>query len=236
MHLATSLIVVTLAGCRIGEHIAPPPVDASEDGTLDAALVDALPDAAPPGGMHAVIGERPEWSGSCDALDDRVEMLDRFDPPTQEMDVEAGWEFDTDADSYGDPSYNFAPAWPTAESGRFSVRFSASMRLEAGPHCFSIDIGATGTDILGGKNACGQVWLGDGAAALAETGFGAASVDAATACVDIPSAGLHDLDVVYWYFNILERAKLAVRWCAGAGCTPDRPLATANVFPRPRSP
>lgn len=232
------MIIVTLAGCRIGEHVAAPPVDGAFDDVPDDdvdAAGDAPPDASPPGGLRATIGERPELHGHCDALSDRAELDDRFDPPVREMDVTAGWEFDTDADRYDDPSYGFAPNWPDAEDGRFSLRFSGRIRLDAGPHCFSIDLGATGTDILGGKNACAKLWLGPGAAALAETGYGAASVDAATGCAEL-AAGLHDLDVAYWYFNVLERARLVVRWCAGDGCTPDQPLTTDRAFPRPRTP
>ena len=55
-------------------------------------------------------------------------------------------------------------------------------RRAAGPHCFSIDTGATGTDIIGGKNVCGQIWIGD---SVAETGFAAATAGPATVCVDL---------------------------------------------------
>ena len=226
----TCAIWLILCGCRIGEHIAAPPIDAGGNGEVDSggAVDGAPPDAAGPPGLHAIIGERPEWTGSCDALDDRAEMEDRFDPPVLEQDVVAGWEFDTDADSHDDPSYGFDPPWPSAQSGRFSVRFRGRIQLTAGTHCFSIDIGATGTDIIGGKNACGQVWLGD---AVAETGFSAATAGPATVCVDVAADGGHDLDIVFWYFNVLERAKLQVRRCAGAGCTPDQPIAAADVTP-----
>lgn len=64
-------------------------------------MIDAAIDAPPgPDGLRAIIGERPEVTGSCGALDDRAEMLDRFDPVVQAQDVTAGWDFDTDADSY----------------------------------------------------------------------------------------------------------------------------------------
>jgi hypothetical protein len=224
-------IALIACGCRIGEHIAERPPDAGGTGTVDGGGdVDGAPPDAPGAiGLHAVIGERPEWTGSCDALDDFVEMTDRFDPPVQEQDVVAGWEFDTGADSYDDASYGFDPPWPTAQSGRFSVRFRGRIRLTAGTHCFSIDIGATGTDIVGGKNACGQIWLGD---AVAETGYAAATAGPATVCVDVAADGAEDVDIVFWYFNILEQAKLQVRRCAGAACTPDQPIAAEDVSPR----
>lgn len=224
------VIFLIACGCRIGEYIAPPPIDAGGTGAVDSGdgADGAPPDAASAIGLHAIIGERPEWTGSCDALDDRPEMNDRFDPAVMEQDVVAGWEFDTGADSYDDASYGFDPPWPGAESGRFSVRFRGTIRLTAGTHCFSIDIGATGTDIIGGKNACGQIWIGD---AVAETGYLAATAGAATVCVDVAEDGAEDLDIVFWYFNIFEQAKLVVRRCAGPACTPDQPIAAGDVSP-----
>ena len=117
-----------------------------------------------------------------------------------------------------------------AQWGAFSVRFRGTIDLDAGPHCFSIDIGATGTDIISGKNACGQLYLGPGDAALAETGFDAASADAYHACATT-TAGKTELDIVFWYFNILETAKLVVRTCDGAACTPDQPLDLMRLEP-----
>jgi len=231
-------VILFASSCRIGEHIADPPgdVDATvgddDDDTPDATASEV--DAMPATGLHAIIGERPEWSGTCNSLDDRAEMEDRFDPPVHEQDITAGWEFDTTADRYDDPTYGFVPNWPTAEQGRFSVRYHGTIQLAAGTHCFSVDIGATGTDLSGGKNACGQIYLGTAAAALAETGYEAASVDAAVGCVDVAD-GAQDLDIVFWYFNIFERAKLQVRMCSGAGCTPDQPIsALAPLAPSSR--
>ncbi len=226
-------ILTVCAACRIGEHIADPPIDGVR-GVIDAPGVDV--DAAidaPPGfmGMRATIGERPEVTGSCGALDDRAEMDGRFDPPLQQQDVSAGWEFDTDADSYADPSYNFMPPWPSAQSGRFSVRFTGKMMMLAGTHCLSIDIGATGTGIVDGRNACGQIWLGAAPSASAETGFEAATAGPATGCIDLPADAQIDLAIVFWYFNIFERAKLEVRHCMGAGCTPSEPLSAAWLTP-----
>jgi hypothetical protein len=228
-------VIVFASACRIGEHIADRPPDAGGGGDDDdAPIVDGgdLPDASPTPGLHAIIGEKPEWSGTCTSLDDRAEMEDRFDPPVQAQDVTAGWDFDTEADIYNDPSFHFAPNWTTAESGRFSVRFSGTIALEPGTHCFSIDIGATGTDIIGGKNACGQIYLGTASAPLAETGFDAASVDAAVGCTD--ASGPTEIDIVFWYFNIFERAKLVVRHCAGAGCTPDQAIEASATSPSSR--
>jgi hypothetical protein len=227
------LLVIAATACRIGEHIADPPIDGRGGPTVDAPVVEPDAPDGPPAvtGLHATIGERPEGTGSCGFLDDRAEMMDRFNPALQEQDVTAGWEFDTGADSYADPSYGFMPAWPSAQSGRFSVRFSGTITLEAGPHCFSIDIGATGTDIIGGKNECGQLWLGTGTSASAETGFEAATSGPATTCLDVSTAGPTDLVIVFWYFNIFEQAKLQVRHCAGAACTPDQPLSVTSLQP-----
>lgn len=224
MRLALAIVVVFSSGCRIGEHIAGPPVDAGGDD--DVTDVDAGDD--PDGsntfhGLHAIIGERPEWTGSCDALDDRAEMADRFDPVVQAQDVTAGWEFDTSADSYNDPTYGFAPNWPSAESGRFSLRFTGTIDLAAGHHCFSIDVGATGTGIVDGKNMCAQIYAGTGNA-IAETGYVAATAGAATGCIDVAEDAAVPLDIVFWYFNIFEQAKLVVR-------LDDAPLSLASLQP-----
>ncbi len=227
------MLLLGLAGCVLDEHIAAPPVDAGASAP-DGADLD--PDGGGGGsdagfaGLHAMIGERPEGTGNCSALDDRTEMLDRFDPPVREQDVEAGWDFDTSADSYDDPTFGFDPNWDGSESGRFSLRFHGRIALPAGENCLSIDIGATGTGIIDGRNACGQLYLGGAAAPLAETGYGAASTDAATGCATVGAGGA-ELDIVFWYFNIFEQAILHVRQCAGTDCTPDQPIAAGMVTP-----
>ncbi|HTM23031.1 MAG TPA: hypothetical protein VL172_21070 [Kofleriaceae bacterium] len=229
--ILVGVAAVALAGCVLDRHVAGAPADAGPpDGSGGDGDGDGGEGGADAGGtgLHAVIGERPEVTGNCSALDDRAEMLDRFDPPVQEMDVRAGWDFDTDADSYDDPSYGFDPSWPGADSGRFSLRFHGRLGLPAGPHCLSIDIGATGTDIIGGRNACGQIYLAGASAPLAETGYGADGD--ATGCVTVGDGGT-EVDVVFWYFNIFEQAILHVRHCAGAACSPDQPIGVGLVTP-----
>lgn len=233
--LRVTTVLWLTSACRIGEHIAEPPVDAGDGSHADADPRGGGSDGGDGGpgddafhGLTATIGERPEWSGTCTSIDQRDEMDDRFDPIVQQQRVTAGWEFDTAADSYDDPSYGVMPAWPApAESGRFSLRLHGALALPPGTHCFSVDIGATGTDIVGGRNGCGQLWLGDGAAPLAVTGFDAPSVDAAVACAEVAPGD--EVAIVFWYFNIFEQAKLRVRHCAGAGCTPDQPLIADDV-------
>jgi hypothetical protein len=205
-----------------------PGADGDGDGLDDCdELGDGDPFTDPEvwNGLTAIIGDRPEWTGSCDNLDDWAEMDSRFAASTRRMKVRAGWDFDTSADDYADPSYGFDPNWTESDSGRFSVRFTGLIRLaEAGPHCFSVDIGATGTDLIGGRNGCGQVWLnaGDGAGEtsgwLAETGFSAESNEARIGCVELP-AGVYSFDIVFWYFNVLEQAILHVRSCGSPDCT-----------------
>jgi hypothetical protein len=151
------------------------PGDSDGDGASDCDEIADGSDYTSPfafNGLTAAIGHIAESTGSCDALDDFAEMSARFEPPVQAQDVYAGWEFDTDADSYGDPSYGFQPAWPSADNAPFGVRYRGRMRLTHDTHCFSIDIGATGTDIINGRNACGQIYIGLAAppvAPLAET-------------------------------------------------------------------
>ena len=126
---------------------------------------------------------------------------------------------------------SWVPNWPMAQSGRFSVRFHGNVVLDAGMHCFSIDIGATGTDIINGRNGCGQVWLAGANTATAETGFEAATAGVATGCINVATTAPTELDIVFWYFNIFERAKLHVRHCAGASCTPAEPLSAMQLQP-----
>ncbi|HTJ45679.1 MAG TPA: hypothetical protein VL463_26435 [Kofleriaceae bacterium] len=223
--------VLTVVGCRFGEHHAAPPVDGSvgSDTPADAA---GAPDAQNVfHGMHAMIGDRPEWTGSCSTLSTYDQMQMHFANPAQQEDVDAGWEFETDADSVSDPSYGFDPSWPmTAPSERFSLRFAATIHLAAGDHCFQIDTGATGTDIISGKNECGQIWL-DGAK-TAEVGYQAASNGPATGCITMAADGDAQLDVVFWYFNVFEKAKLQIRTCSGTSCAPSDPLDLSSLAPR----
>ena len=192
------VIIATLllsSGCQLfGTNAIPPDGGGSVDGgTLDAGA-DASPDATLArdamvfNGLLAIIGDRPEVTGSCDALTDYAEMAGHFTGATR-MPVSAGWDFDTDADAYNDPSYGFQPNWASDPSERFSVRFTGKLNLTAaGMHCFSIDIGATGTGIVTGKNACGQVYVNAGTGSgqatrrLIETGYMAESATANQAC------------------------------------------------------
>lgn len=262
--------VAAQTGCRIGGANALPPVDADPSTLPDARPADGpIPDAGCPvgvnddgdgadnctelgdgndftdpaifNGLKATIGDRPEVTGSCGALDDFAEMESHFSSSTTSMNVYAGWEFDTQADSYNDPSYGFEPNWTSAQSGRFSVRYSGTINLTAtGMHCFSIDVGATGTGIISGKNMCAQIYVNAGTGAnqvgtwLAETGYQAAAADANEACVTL-DAGTYSFDIVYWYFNVLERAQLQVRYCFGdqAACTPDQMITPAMVQAAP---
>src|SRR5690606_25626447 len=94
-----------------------PGADGAGDGTDHCTELDdgnPTTDPAVFNGMRAAIGQRPEWTGSCDAIDDYAEMETRFASPMQTQDVYAGWEFETAADRYDDASYGFAPNWPTA--------------------------------------------------------------------------------------------------------------------------
>jgi len=211
------------------------PGDRDGDGVTDCAEAadgDPFTDPVVFNGLLAVIGDRPEVTGSCSNLTDYDEMNGHFQGATR-MNVRAGWEFDTDADAYNDPSYGFSPNWGSAPSERFSVRFTGRVNLrQGGMHCFSIDIGATGTGIVSGKNMCAQVYVSSssGMRRLIESGYQAESATANVACLMLP-AGDYPFDIVFWYFNIFERAKLAVRWCAGGSsmCTPSQPLTTAML-------
>ena len=228
--------ILTDAGDDAGE--CAPGEDGDADGVSDCdelADDDPFTDPAVYNGLTAMIGERPEW-GSCNDLDDHAEMRMRFAASSKMMDVRAGWDFDTGADAYSDPSYGFEPSWAmAAPAERFSLRFAGRIRLAAaGTQCFSIDIGAAGTDVFLSGNNCGQIYLGGGPTWLAETGHEAASVDAKLGCVELP-AGDYDLDLVFWYYNLLAQAKLHVLRCTSASgpCTPDQPLATKDLHALP---
>lgn len=194
---------------------------------------DPFTDPAVFNGLTASIGDRPEVTGTCGNLDDYDEMVSRFDTATNVMKVYAGWEFDTGADNYADASYGFMPNWTTSDGGRFSVRYSGRINLtDSGTHCFRIDIGATGTGIISGKNMCAQVYVdaGPGGSWLVESGYQAESSDANEACVTL-DAGDYTLDIVFWYFNVLEQAQLQVRRCFGgqSSCSPDQAIDPTAV-------
>jgi hypothetical protein len=231
--------MLVVAACRLGEHHAQPPVDGPSGGVMPDGATDATAADAPVTfhGMRASIGDEPQWTGSCTSnVPDYATMMGHFASPMAQQDVVAGWEFQTDADSYTDPSYGFSPPWPSNSPGqnqRFSLRFRATIQLAAGAHCFSLDTGATGTDIITGNNECGQIWLGavDAPAKLDEVGYQAASNGPATGCVDQPADGAAEIDIIFWYFNVLAPAKLVVRQCDGASCTPDAPLSVPTLAP-----
>jgi hypothetical protein len=235
MRASWVLLGLSTSACRFGEHIAAPPVDGSVQSDTSPADSGSMPDVANVfHGMKATIGNRPEWTGSCMTLGTYDQMTAQFATPKQEQDVDAGWEFDTDADSPSDPSYGFDPPWPmAAPAERFSLRFRASIHLTAGAHCFQIDTGATGTDIFSSNNMCGQIWLGaqGSPAKLAEVGYQAASNGPATGCMTMPADGDAELDIVFWYFNVIAKAKLQIRTCDGDACTPTSPLSVPTLVP-----
>lgn len=212
-----------------------PGADSDGDGADDCAELgdgNRYTDPLIFNGFKATVGDRPEVTGGCSALDDHAEMLTRFDTPFDSMNVYAGWDFDTNADDYNHPSYGFQPSWSDVCGGRFSMRYGATMSFaEAGVYCFRIDVGATGTGIIDGKNMCAQIYVNAGTGAgqssswLVETGYQAQSADANLACVTM-QAGEHPIDIVYWYFNIFEQAILHVRYCytAQGTCSPDMPI------------
>ena len=213
-----------------------PAADTDGDGLFDCdELVDSEPYTDPNAynGLTVMVGERPEGSGTCHSLDDFAEMESRFAGATKMMDIRAGWDFDTGADAYSDPSYGFDPAWAEAAAAeRFSLRYTGTIHLAAaGQQCFSIDIGAIGTDIFFSGNNCGQIYL-DGAP-VAVSGFEAPTASN-IGCVEL-GAGEHDFDVVFWYFNVLSQAKLHVKRCTSASgpCTPAEPLVPAAVHALP---
>jgi len=268
--LAFVMVLLVGAGCRIGGSNALPPLDADPNAGPDARGPDAmLPDAgcetgvnddgdgadncteaddgndytdpAVFNGLKAIIGDNPGITGSCNSLDDFAEMDGHFSASTTAMNVYAGWEFDTAADSYNDPSYGFTPNWSSATAGQFSVRYSGNINLTGtGMHCFKVDVGATGTGIVTGKNMCAQIWVNAGTGGgqvtdwLAETGYQAEAADANEACVTL-NAGEYSFDIVYWYFNVLERSQLEVRYCFGdtAACTPDQPIGPDMLHAAP---
>src|SRR5829696_777890 len=63
-----------------------PGVDSDGDGAFDCdELIDADPFTDPMiyNGLTAMIGDRPEWSGSCSSLDDHAEMISHFASSTK---------------------------------------------------------------------------------------------------------------------------------------------------------
>jgi hypothetical protein len=153
--------------------------------------------------------------------------------------VSQGWSFDTSAHNFTNASYHWAP-WPTGSgyntwAGRFTANFDAK---QAGTYCFSVDNGATGSDIISGRNACLSAWWKG--SRIAQTGYSTAGGSGAsprTGCVNVTTPGLNQLDFTgRWHdANIWRNFRMQVKYCYGGAstCTPNqivpRELLQANA-------
>ena len=83
-------------------------------------------------------------------------------------------------------------------------------------------IGANGTSIVTGRNACGQVWLNK--SIVAEVGFDSSNTQ--VGCIDLDNNERHRLDFYNRHHNanVFRSFISRPKWCYGvdSDCSPDR--------------
>ena len=93
---------------------------------------------------------------------------------------------------------------------------------DTGRYCFSQDNGSTGTGIVSGWNACGQIWVNK--SRVAEVGY--RSSNTPTGCVELTGGEPVRLDFYNRHHNAnaSRSFKSRPRWCFGGGsdCSPSR--------------
>ncbi|MGI9281508.1 MAG: FAD-binding protein [Endozoicomonas sp.] len=194
--------------------------DSDDDGINNC--VDRLPDEF--SGMYARINDDGVISGTCSAAGSWDEMKGNFGADQQQH-MRAGWAYETKNHSYHASSYNWNPEWPKNGDRSWEVMLSGEFTAEAsGRYCFSQDNGSTGSDIINGWNACGQVWVDKNL--TAEVGYKGANKS--QGCVDLVKGQSIRLDIYNRHHNAnLSRSFISrPQWCFGGSenCTPDRQL------------
>lgn len=158
---------------------------------------------------------------------------------THDWKIKEGWSFDTSAHNFTNASYTWSP-WPTGTgyitwAGRFTAMFNAE---QPGTYCFSVDNGATGSDIVGGRNACLAAWWNQ--QRIVQTGYSTAGGSGAsprTGCVSVSSPGRYQLDFTgRWHdANVWRNFRMRTKYCytTGSSCVPNmdipRTLLEANA-------
>jgi FAD/FMN-containing dehydrogenase len=180
-------------------------------------------------------------AGDCAYNDSWSEVQSVFSSSNVSKDwkTTAGWTFDTSAHNFTNASYTWNP-WPVGTGYiTWAARFTANfMAPQAGRYCFSVDNGATGSDIISGRNACLAAWWNQ--SRITQTGYstaGGSGGSPRTACVNVTTPGANQLDLVgRWHdANIWRNFRMQVKYCFGGGanCTPNtilpRNLLHANA-------
>lgn len=173
-------------------------------------------------GMYTRIDDDGIISGTCNVADSWDEMQSNFGTD-QEQPMRGGWNYDSENHSYHAGTFNWNPAWPNNGGTSWEAMMSAEFLVpESGRYCFSQDIGATGTSIVTGRNACGQVWLNK--SIVAEVGFNSSNTP--VGCVDLDKNERYRLDFYNRHHNanVFRSFISRPKWCYGLNddCTPDR--------------
>jgi hypothetical protein len=176
-------------------------------------------------------------AGDCAHIDTWSELENRWSSPTHNYWVRAGWEFDSSYHNFTRSTYTWNP-WPSGNGyltwgARFSGRFNFT---PIGTYCFSVDNGATGSDIVGGRNSCLNLWIDQ--TRRAQTGYstaGGAGASPRTGCVSITQPGWRRLDIGSRYHdaNLGRNFKMRLRYCrtTGTSCTPNLAIPQYLVEP-----
>ena len=192
--------------------------DSDGDGISDCT--DRTPNAY--SGMYVRIDDDGVWSGTCNKADSWSEMKGNFGAD-QKQNMSAGWDYDSENHSYHTYTYSWAPDWPNNGGRSWEAMMSAKFVPEdSGRYCFSQDNGATGTGIVSGWNACGQIWINK--SRVVEVGY--QSTNTPVGCIDLTADEPVRLDFYNRHhdWNVGRSFKSRPRWCFGAAgpCTPDR--------------
>jgi FAD/FMN-containing dehydrogenase len=187
---------------------------------------------------------RADPAGDCKYHDSWSELESVYSTAnaTEDFYLRSGWEFDASA---GNQGHNFVRnhypwnPWPDEGTGyvTWGARLSGNFNFnQTGTWCFSVNNGATGSDIIGGRNACLNLWVNQ--ARVAQTGYstvGGSGGSPRTGCVSITTPGWRRLDVSGRYHdaNLGRNYRMQVRYCrtTGTSCTPNLPIPQSMVQP-----
>jgi len=192
--------------------------DSDGDGISDCT--DRTPNAY--SGMYVRIDDDGVWSGTCNKADSWSEMKKNFGAD-QKQNMSAGWDYDSENHSYHTYTYEWSPNWPNSGGRSWEAMMSAKFVPEdSGRYCFSQDNGATGTGIISGWNACGQIWINK--SRVAEVGY--QSTNTPVGCVDLTGGEAVRLDFYNRHHNanVSRSFKSKPRWCYGgaSNCSPSQ--------------
>ena len=218
--------IAVASACRFGEHIAAPPSTAAPIG---ATVIDgAIPIDSPTvfHGMRATIGDTPQVTGSCHAVSDYATMkwplrdAGAAERRRRRLGVRHQRRLlrrrdATSSIPTGRPRRRPASRCASAPTSCSPPARTASRSTSARPAPTSSPA----------RTQCGQIFVGQTArATLAQTGYEPRPAWPRSTAASAPTPAPPRLDVVFWYFNILERPTCGAHLRRRR---PDTPLASA---------